>query len=201
MRSKIKKSVAIIGEGETEWFYFESMRIFHRYTFKVAPDFPSHSDIGHLLKLAGRYLEEGYDYVVCLIDMDRIKSNEVERKKYQKHKKERKYKGVLFIETDLCTEFWFLLHFMPHLSTKVYSSQDELIKTLRKYMPGYEKTKHYFQQISLYDYLKQHGDIQRAMQHAEQLCKFNEAHPENEVPYSEMYKIIQLLNELEPMES
>jgi len=81
MRSKIKKSVAIIGEGETEWFYFESMRIFHRYTFKVAPDFPSHSDIGHLLKLAERYLEEGYDYVVCLIDMDRIKNNEVERKK------------------------------------------------------------------------------------------------------------------------
>jgi hypothetical protein len=36
----MKKSVAIIGEGETEWFYFESMRTFHHYSFKMAPDFP-----------------------------------------------------------------------------------------------------------------------------------------------------------------
>ena len=43
------KSVAIIGEGETEWFYFDSLRIACRYPFKVAPDFPQHSDIKHIL--------------------------------------------------------------------------------------------------------------------------------------------------------
>lgn len=35
----VKKSIAIIGEGETEWFYFDSLRIACRYPFKVAPDF------------------------------------------------------------------------------------------------------------------------------------------------------------------
>ncbi len=115
MRPKVNKSVAIIGEGETEWFYFESLRICNRYSFKMAPDFPSHSDIGHILKLAERYKNEGYDYVVCLIDMDRIKQNQTEWKKYQKHKIERKYKHVIFIETYTCTEFWFLLHFIPNL--------------------------------------------------------------------------------------
>lgn len=34
------KSIAIIGEGETEWFYFDSLRVACRYPFKVAPDFP-----------------------------------------------------------------------------------------------------------------------------------------------------------------
>lgn len=34
------KSIAIIGEGETEWFYFDSLRVAYRYPFKVAPDFP-----------------------------------------------------------------------------------------------------------------------------------------------------------------
>lgn len=41
----VKKCIAIIGEGETEWFYFDSLRIACRYPFKVAPDFPQHSDI------------------------------------------------------------------------------------------------------------------------------------------------------------
>ncbi len=39
----VTKSIAIIGEGET-------MRIARRYPFKVAPDFPQHSDINHILK-------------------------------------------------------------------------------------------------------------------------------------------------------
>ena len=36
----MKKSIAIIGEGETEWFYFESLRIARRYPFKLSPGFP-----------------------------------------------------------------------------------------------------------------------------------------------------------------
>ena len=27
----MKKSIAIIGEGETEWFYFDSLRVASRY--------------------------------------------------------------------------------------------------------------------------------------------------------------------------
>jgi len=48
----MKKSIAIIGEGETEWFYFDSLRVASRYPFRLAPDFPAHSDIDHLLKLS-----------------------------------------------------------------------------------------------------------------------------------------------------
>ena len=51
MRRTVTKSIAIIGEGETEWFYFDSLRVACRYPFKVAPDFPQHSDIKHILKL------------------------------------------------------------------------------------------------------------------------------------------------------
>lgn len=48
MGRTVTKSIAIIGEGETEWFYFDSLRIACRYPFKVAPDFPQHSDINHI---------------------------------------------------------------------------------------------------------------------------------------------------------
>ena len=82
----MKKSIAIIGEGETEWFYFDSLRVTCRYPFRLAPDFPAHSDIDHLLKLSKAKMKEGYDYVVCLLDMDRLNSVPAEMKKYRAFK-------------------------------------------------------------------------------------------------------------------
>ena len=65
MKRTVTKSVAIIGEGETEWFYFDSLRITCRYPFKVAPDFPQHSDIKHILKLVESYLnKQQYDFII-----------------------------------------------------------------------------------------------------------------------------------------
>ena len=49
--------------------------------FRLAPDFPAHSDIDHLLKLSKAKKKEGYDYVVCLLDMDRLNSVPAEMKK------------------------------------------------------------------------------------------------------------------------
>lgn len=113
MGRTVTKSIAIIGEGETEWFYFDSLRIACRYPFKVAPDFPQHSDINHILKLVESYLNKQYDYIVCLFDMDRLYQYPSEMQLYQRAKKEyskKKYAGkVMFIETNPCTEFWFLL--------------------------------------------------------------------------------------------
>ena len=83
----VNKSIAIIGEGETEWFYFESLRIACRYPFKVAPDFPQHSDIKHILKLVESYLNKQYDYVICLFDMDRLFQYPSEMQLYQQAKK------------------------------------------------------------------------------------------------------------------
>ena len=86
MRRAVTKSIAIIGEGETEWFYFDSLRVACRYPFKVAPDFPQHSDINHILKLVESYLNKQYDYIVCLFDMDRLLQYPSEMQLYQKAK-------------------------------------------------------------------------------------------------------------------
>lgn len=86
----MKKSIAIIGEGETEWFYFDSLRVASRYPFRLAPDFPAHSDIDHLLKLSKAKMKEGYDYVVCLLDMDRLNSVPAEIKNTRSSRTERK---------------------------------------------------------------------------------------------------------------
>ena len=192
----MRKSIAIIGEGETEWFYFESLRIARRYPFKLSPGFPQHADIEHILKLAKAKLAEHYDYVVCLIDMDRLYEKPAEMQKYQSFKNRKENRDIIFIETSPCTEFWFLLHFLPDNTVRRFQNYDQLIPELKKYMPGYEKTKHYFIRTKLYDYLVANGSLERAKSNAEKLSQMSKALPEDWIAYSEIYKVVKLLDDL-----
>ena len=189
------KSIAIIGEGETEWFYFDSLRIACRYPFKIAPDMPQHSDIPHMAKLAELYINRDYDIVICLVDMDRILSNTKELKTYQQIRSKSSNK-IMWIETNPCTEFWFLLHFLPDLAVKCYQTCDDVLVDLRKYMPGYEKTIRYFRKTRLYEYLKANGNPDRAMKYADTLSRLSEASPEDRIAYTEINKVIKLLADL-----
>lgn len=189
------KSIAIIGEGETEWFYFESLRIACRYPFKVAPDFPQHSDIPHMAKLAEDYVKREYDYVVCLVDMDRLLQLPKEMQTYKRIRKQSS-KSIIWIETNPCTEFWFLLHFLPQLSVKHYESYETLLPELQRYMPGYEKTARYFRKNNLYRYLTQNGDLQRAMEYAEELSRLSEATPEDRIAYSQVHRVFELISSI-----
>lgn len=188
----VKKSIAIIGEGETEWWYFETLRIACRYKFKVAPDFPQHSDIPHMAKLAADYVKRETDYVVCLVDMDRLLRLPKEMATYQQLKKSSS-RNVIWIETNPCTEFWFLLHFLPQLSTKHYETYEDVLPDLQRYMPGYEKTARYFRKNNLYKYLTEHGDMQRAIGYAEELTRLSEATPEDKLAYSQMHRVFELI--------
>ncbi len=190
----ILKSIAIIGEGETEWFYFDSLRIACRYPFKIAPAMPQHSDIPHMIKMADQYIAKEYDTVVCLVDMDRLLSNNKELATYRNIKATCS-KKIIWIETNPCTEFWFLLHFMPELAVRHYKTCDEVIAELQKYMPGYEKTVRYFRKAKLYEYLKTYGDINRAMKYADQLSALSEASREDKIAYSQISRVLKLLHQ------
>lgn len=196
----VKKSIAIIGEGETEWWYFDTLRIACHYKFKVAPDFPQHSDIPHMAKLAEEYVKRDTDYVVCLVDMDRLLRVPAEMATYQKLKK-KSSRNVIWIETNPCTEFWFLLHFLPQLSMKHYDSCEDVLPDLQHYMPDYEKTARYFRKNNLYNYLTEHGDLQRAIGYAEELTRLSETTPEDRIAYSQMHKVFELIKSMDEEEA
>ena len=196
----VKKSIAIIGEGETEWWYFDTLRIACRYKFKVAPDFPQHSDIPHMAKLAEEYVKRDTDYVVCLVDMDRLLRVPAEMATYQQLKK-KSPRNVIWIETNPCTEFWFLLHFLPQISTKYYETYEDVLPDLQHYMPGYEKTAHYFKKNNLYRYLTENGDLGRAISYAEELTRLSEASPEDRIAYSQMHLVFKLIKSMDEEEA
>ena len=192
MLMDVPKSIAIIGEGETEWFYFESLRVACRYPFKIAPDMPQHSDIPHMSKMAEQYIAKDYDTVICLVDMDRLLANKKELDTYRRIKDSSSRK-IIWVETNPCTEFWFLLHFIPDLAVRHYQTCDEVMAELQKYMPGYEKTRRYFRKTQLYEYLRTNGDINRAMRYAEQLSSLSESSPEDKIAYSQINNVLTLL--------
>lgn len=190
-----KRSIAIIGEGITEWFYFDSLRIARRYPFKVAPDFPQHSDIRHMSKLAGDYVRRQYDHVICLVDMDRLLTHPAEMKTYRRIQAASD-RRVLWVETNPCTEFWFLLHFLPEPSIRHYASQEQAIAELRRYMPGYEKTQRYLAKANIYCYLRNNGDLSRAKANAGHLCRLSRANADDLMAYSEIHKALELLDDI-----
>lgn len=132
--------------------------------------------------------------------MDRLLQHPSEMQLYQRAKKKytaRKYAGrIMFVETNPCTEFWFLLHFLPNVVCRRYESYEQLLPELLKYMPGYEKKKRYFRRTNLYKYLTENGDLERAILNSEKLCQFCQESPEDLMAYSEVHKVIGLLGNL-----
>lgn len=200
MAKTTKISIAVIGEGETEWFYFDNMRTTERFNFKFAPDLPQHSDMGHMVKLVDDYVRKQFDKVFCIVDMDRILSNDKEKKEYAKLKTKYTRKAyrdkVCFLETNPCTEFWFLLHFLPNPVRKQYGNYETLEKELQKYVPGYEKTVKYFKKTKIYDFLKENGNIERAISNSDIIREWASENEEDRIAYSEIQGLIKTIKEL-----
>ena len=158
-----KFKVTIIGEGETEWYYFNNLKATERYKFKITPELPKHSDYKTIIKTARKKRDEGYDLVFCVLDMDRMLANKTELNGYNKEKnKSRLNKNIVFIETMPCIELWFLLHFYSVYSNKIYLDYNSVSKELKKHIPDYDKTIKYLKKTKIYDYLLKNGDIEKA---------------------------------------
>lgn len=84
---RARKSVAIIGEGLTEYRYVDDLRTTERYRFSLVPGIPKHPDLDDIVRLAVERLNAGYDYVLCLIDMDVVESDHDKMEHYLALKK------------------------------------------------------------------------------------------------------------------
>ena len=189
----MRKSLAIFGEGITEWYYIESLRIARRYPFTMRPSIPQHADIKHMLAQAKKCLDEGYDEVICLMDMDRLNTHPAEMQAYRKAKNQTAFRRVTFVETDPCTEYWFLLHFVERLSARRFADYAAVEAELRKHIPNYSKSESYLRKIRLYDFLAEHGDLNKALTLAR---KSSDLHNQGNVnSYSQMYKLFDKLDE------
>ena len=191
---KVKKSIAIIGEGMTEYRYIDDLRTTERYRFSLVPSFPKHSDVDDIVRLARELLNDGYDYVLCLIDMDVIEGNRDKKEQYLALKKDNP--EIIFVESCPCTEYWFLMHYMPRPSSKEYADYDAVAQELRKHIPNYDKTETFFNKTHIYRELKEKGDMGNAINLSWELDELRTKEPEVYKSYSQMYKLFDIIKKI-----
>lgn len=123
------------------------------------------------------------------------------KKKYHRLMHGNKKQGiqckVVFIETERCTELWFLYHFTQSAITKEFRSYNELEKELRKYRPHYEKTEKYFKSVAdLHKELtikrEPQGSLEKAIQNSKASLTSKERDKRN-YSYSEIHLLFEAL--------
>ncbi|MBR3744592.1 MAG: RloB domain-containing protein [Bacteroidales bacterium] len=191
---RVRKSIAIIGEGLTEYRYIDDMCTTERYRFSLVPGMPKHSDIDDIVMLARERMNAGYDYVLCLIDMDVIEGNHDKMEHYRALKRDNP--EIIFVESSPCTEYWFLMHYMPGPSSREYADYNVVLQELKKHILNYEKTEAFFNKTHIYRELKDKGDMERAIDISRELDKLHETELEVYKSYTQMYKLFDIISEI-----
>ncbi len=199
---KQRHSVLILGEGPTEFYYFNSLRDVAK-GLTIKPDYPKHTSIKELEEKIEIGIADGYDRIFCVIDMD-TKDEGPERTQYARLK--RKYakpvnkpkKGihceVHFFETHRCTELFFLYYF--RYTARAYNDQSELLLDLNKQC-GYEKTIDFFRKNKgLHTYFKKKGGNLDTAIHNAKFSMEEKLADDRNYTYSELGRMIDELKAL-----
>lgn len=200
---KLRESAMIIGEGITEFYYFQSLRdVYKQVVFK--PDCPKNTSIKELGKKIREAAEKGYTHIFCIIDMD-TKNKESERTQYENLKAKfakpinKPKKGIFckveFFETHLCTELFFRYYF--GYTSCPYENQKSLIKDLNIKVK-YEKTIKFFSKSKgLHSYFESEGgSLENAITNAEKSMKEKEKN-DRDYTYSELGRLMKALKNLQ----
>ncbi len=193
----LKDAIKILGEGPTEFFYFNSLKDEFPQLQNIAPKVPKHSSIEELRKNIETAINEGYSKVFCVIDMDN-KRDSVEKEKYRQLKQDYSQLisdsesgtncEVLFYETDRCSEFFFILYFK--YTTAEFATSDKVEEEMHK-ICGYEKKIEFFKKHPLHPFfIKQNGSLKSAICNANKTCK-TRVQDARDYSYSELGKMMQ----------
>lgn len=166
----------IIGEGPTEFYFLTSLKDQYRDIFQnIAPAYPKHTSINELEKNIEQSIATGYNRIYCLIDLDNKKTGtnkanyyKLKNKYHNKHIVNTK-KGidyvVIFVETERCTELFFIYYFQ--YTTKLFNSSADVEDHLSKICP-YQKNQTFFKKHPLHPYFCTYGGtLNMAIKNAE----------------------------------
>lgn len=177
------------GDNQTERKYLESLnnkQNEYRIIFAKGIHTNPQGVITDLIKSSNKVeLDEEYgDIKACLIDVDYPGDRESELKNAILQSNKEHIKLYL---SNPCFEIWFLLHF--RYSTRQYSSNSEVIKELKEYMPGYTKSDNVFDLLW--------PKLDTAISNSKKLDKYhnqnNTINRIKKVPYTEVFNLMNVI--------
>lgn len=190
---KAKKIILIGAEGknQTERKYFKAFNQVQS-EYKIMAGKGNNTDpvgvVEDLLKSAKQEeldLKDG-DMLACFIDVDFKNGRDQELRAAMKLARQNNISVFL---SNPCFEIWYLLHF--RYSTKLYGSNEEVIKELGSYISDYSKSK------DVYDLIE--NKIDQALLNTKRLESYHLENGTNDrlkkLPSTEAYKLIEIILE------
>lgn len=190
---KAKKIILIGAEGknQTERKYFKAFNQVQS-EYKIMAGKGNNTDpvgvVEDLLKSAKQEeldLKDG-DMLACFIDVDFKKGRDQELRAAMKLARQNNISVFL---SNPCFEIWYLLHF--RYSTKLYGSNEEVIKELGCYISDYSKSKDVYNLIE--------NKIDQALLNTKRLESYHLENGTNDrlkkLPSTEAYKLIEMILE------
>ena len=190
---KTKKIILVGAEGknQTERKYFKAFNQVQS-EYKIMAGKGNNTDpvgvVEDLLKSAKQEeldLKDG-DMLACFIDVDFKNGRDQELRAAMKLARQNNISVFL---SNPCFEIWYLLHF--RYSTKLYGSNEEVIKELGSYISDYSKSK------DVYDLIE--NKIDQALLNTKRLESYHLENGTNDrlkkLPSTEAYKLIEMILE------
>lgn len=190
---KTKKIILVGAEGknQTERKYFKAFNQVQS-EYKIMAGKGNNTDpvgvVEDLLKSAKQEeldLKDG-DMLACFIDVDFKNGRDQELRAAMKLARQN---NVSVFLSNPCFEIWYLLHF--RYSTKLYGSNEEVIKELGSYISDYSKSK------DVYDVIE--NKIDQALLNTKRLESYHLENGTNDrlkkLPSTEAYKLIEMILE------
>lgn len=193
-RKKLKLTYAIVGDGFTEKIYFDELkRVEGLKNVNIKPELPkSAGSYNAVLRKVNELLDDDYDKVYAIIDLDEIITSN-NQSKFQSDlkplKNDIKSGKLILIICNPCFEIWFLLHF--NYFTTQFRRCSGVTKELKKEndLKDYSKSKDYLNRINIYELLKPRL-LSNAIPNSEKLSASQGTVTGNRYPSCEVHKII-----------
>lgn len=181
--------ITVIGEGITERWYFDHLRTLKGYHYDCKPRFFAHQSFEEMSKLIDWVRQNG-GIAVCVCDADITRTNEERNRKLQEMKvRYAKDDHVFICDSMPSIEFWFLVHYVN--TRKYFKNSESVIKVLKKFIPGYEKTAAFLEKLNWVDSMSSYEHLKNACARAVLLGPGDES-------YSLIYRAINLFKDTIP---
>lgn len=163
-KRKLKRGIAVLGEGRTEQYYLKHLKDLMGYKYAIRPYLFDNITLTTAENIIDDLLEEDYGLIVFFTDFDTV-INQANQKAFNRFRTKYADVGnVLICESMPSIEYWFLLHFL--MTTKEFVNADQVLADLRDHLPAFDKNVRFLERRDWVHELCSNDGINTAVAHA-----------------------------------
>lgn len=181
-----RKSIFVLGDGQTEQYYFDHLKNLRGYNYKIRPRLFDDLSIENAESKIDELISGDADMIFYFTDYDTIVNQEKQDKFLAFKKKYQDNHNVFILESMPSIEFWFLLHFKK--TTQHFTNSKDVEKELKKKLQGYSKRKQFLENSGWVEKLCENNQIEDARKKSIAILKEKQSiSDEDYFPYTKVH--------------